>query len=73
MSAGQAANMDRVVRRMAAALRAVLPAAAAVEVFAGERFDAMARVGDRQLLLRWVGALGCVRFVTSWSGRIDLT
>lgn len=58
-SASPAANTSRIARRMVAALRAVLPAAAPVEVSAGERpFDAVVRLGSHRLLLRWVGRAG---------------
>lgn len=52
-------SAGRVERRMAAALRAVLPPLVPVEVTAAPGpSDASVRIGDHRLLVRWVGKAG---------------
>jgi hypothetical protein len=58
MTMSKRSDVHRVQRRALAALTAVLPAQAHVEVIAADGSSVVVRVGRRRLALRWVGRAG---------------
>ncbi|MGO9763140.1 MAG: hypothetical protein ACLP1Q_17955 [Solirubrobacteraceae bacterium] len=70
----QRSTIHRVERRMLAALSAVLPRSAHVEVVAADGSSVVVRVGRRRLALRWVGRAGVreVRDVLGLRDRPDI-
>jgi DNA-binding transcriptional ArsR family regulator len=74
MTMGQRSDVHRVERRMLAALTAVLPRSAPVEVVAADGSYTVVRLGRRRLALHWVGRAGVreVRDVLGLRDRPDI-